>query len=395
MSYHYGMTIREGREAAHMTQAQLAEMWPQAGDGTGVSANYVSAVERGLKHIADIQTLRRLCDILSIPYWKVGLGEYDPFNEQATSSQKKNGLFLLNLDSMETVIEQTWRCKLVEPLPVIQNYVNFLSKQCSIIKDHYPHSYVTNKRFLRVYAQVERLQAIIYTDKSQFKNAQAKNYAMLNAAKELDEAAPLALAYARVGLGLIRDDKVKDSIDALETARDYTFHTSKNLAALVNAFLARAYATNGDVTRFERTINTAINLSAAMGDRDMDTTDNVFYSKSGIIEEKSNGYILLKQAGNALSVLPYLEDQVKRENNHYLHTWMPLEWAQVHLLSGEVEASLQQLRAYLQSCSPYQSPWMLSLVSNHLREIIHQGYGDVQAVKNFQEEITQTFQEAR
>src|SRR5579883_627126 len=80
MGYHYGITIREGREAAGMTQAQLAEKWPQADGGIGVSVNYVSEVERGIKHIADPQTLRRLCDMLQIPYWKVGLSEHDPFN---------------------------------------------------------------------------------------------------------------------------------------------------------------------------------------------------------------------------------------------------------------------------------------------------------------------------
>src|SRR5215471_3255109 len=80
MGYHYGMTIREAREAAGMTQAQLAEKWPHTDGGTGVSTNYVSGVERGIKHITDPQTLRRLCDILCIPYWKVGLSDYDPFN---------------------------------------------------------------------------------------------------------------------------------------------------------------------------------------------------------------------------------------------------------------------------------------------------------------------------
>lgn len=47
MKYHYGITIREGREKLKMTQAQLAEIWHQAGGGTGVSTNYVSDVERG------------------------------------------------------------------------------------------------------------------------------------------------------------------------------------------------------------------------------------------------------------------------------------------------------------------------------------------------------------
>jgi transcriptional regulator with XRE-family HTH domain len=384
--YHHGMTIREYRHKKHMTRNELAERWPGK-NGPGVSVSYVQAVEYGQKHIEDMQTLRKLCDILDIPYWKVGLSDYDPFNGQAM--QEKDSLFTLNIDAVEAIIEQTWRCKLVEPLPIIQNYVYLLSKQCLFIKDNYSSSYVTSKRFLRVYAQVERLQAVIYTEQRQFSKALAKNYAMLDTARELDEAVPLALAYARLGVELLRDKKVRDSIDTLETARDYTFHTSKNLAALVNAFLARAYATNGDITRFERAIDTAINLSAAMGDRNIDITDNVFHSRSGIIEEKSNGYILLKKAGDALSVLPDLESQIEHENNYYLRAWMPLEWAQVLLLSDEVEESIQQLRTYLQSCTPYQSPRMLLLANNHLKAMISQGYGDVQAVKDFKEELAE------
>lgn len=87
MKYHYGITIREGREKLKMTQAQLAEKWPQSGGGTGVSVNYVSDVERGIKNITDTQTLRRLCKILQIPLWKMGLSEYDPFNPNLSDFQ--------------------------------------------------------------------------------------------------------------------------------------------------------------------------------------------------------------------------------------------------------------------------------------------------------------------
>jgi transcriptional regulator with XRE-family HTH domain len=87
MKYHYGVTIREAREKLNMTQAQFAEKWPQAGGGTGVSANYVSDVERGIKHITDPQTLRRLCKILQIPLWKMGLSDYDPFNPNLSEGQ--------------------------------------------------------------------------------------------------------------------------------------------------------------------------------------------------------------------------------------------------------------------------------------------------------------------
>lgn len=87
MKYHYGMTIREYREKLNMTQAELAEKWPRTDGGIGVSLNYVSDVERGKKIITNIQTLRRLCDLLNIPLWKVGLSDYDPFNPKSSKGQ--------------------------------------------------------------------------------------------------------------------------------------------------------------------------------------------------------------------------------------------------------------------------------------------------------------------
>jgi transcriptional regulator with XRE-family HTH domain len=382
--YHHGAIIREYRIKKGLTQSQLADVWPGK-NNKGVSNSYIQGVEYGHKHIEDMQTLYKVCDILDIPYWKVGLSDINPFD--TLEQNEKDNLFSLNIEALQAVIEQTWRCKLIEPLPIVQNYVLLLSKQSSFIKNNYPERYVTNRGFLHVYAQNERLHAIVYSENKQFKLELEKNYDMLDTAKELNEASTLALAYARLGVALLRNDKILDSIDALETARDYTFRTSNNLAALVNAFLARAYATYGDMKRFERSIDTAIRLSESMGDVDIDITDSVFHSRSGIIEEKSNGYILLKQSKKALSVLPAIESQVARENNHYLRTWLPLEWAQVLFLSGEAEESLQRLKEYVQFATSYQSPRMLSHVNSHLSFMRNQGYDNETRLNDFSEEI--------
>ncbi|MRG27234.1 helix-turn-helix domain-containing protein [Laceyella tengchongensis] len=114
MKYHYGLTIREGREKLKMTQTQLAEKWPQAGGGTGVSVNYVSDVERGIKHISDPQTLRRLCRILQIPLWKMGLSDYDPFNpstkhpnsnQENANHNENNGIVKLTDSPFDRILD--------------------------------------------------------------------------------------------------------------------------------------------------------------------------------------------------------------------------------------------------------------------------------------------------
>src|ERR1700694_1967464 len=52
--YHYGLTIKEYREARHWTQAQLANVWPKSNGDIGVSTDYVSLVETGKRQIEDI-----------------------------------------------------------------------------------------------------------------------------------------------------------------------------------------------------------------------------------------------------------------------------------------------------------------------------------------------------
>ncbi|MBV9691979.1 MAG: helix-turn-helix transcriptional regulator [Ktedonobacteraceae bacterium] len=88
--YHHGIIIREARQAAHMTQEQLAEVWPKADGGVGVSWHYVQDVEYGKKFIESASTLRRLAAILAIPLWKFGLSDYDPFDAQHASEQGKS-----------------------------------------------------------------------------------------------------------------------------------------------------------------------------------------------------------------------------------------------------------------------------------------------------------------
>jgi transcriptional regulator with XRE-family HTH domain len=73
--YHPGKVIRAYREKRNLTQARLAELWPNASGERGVSVNYVQLVEAGKKNITDQSTLRALCDMLEIPLgvWPIRL----------------------------------------------------------------------------------------------------------------------------------------------------------------------------------------------------------------------------------------------------------------------------------------------------------------------------------
>jgi transcriptional regulator with XRE-family HTH domain len=88
--HHHGSVIREARQAAHLTQEQLAEVWPKADGGIGVSWRYVQSVECGKRRIESAYTLRELAKLLAIPLWKFGLSDYDPFDPQHASEQSKS-----------------------------------------------------------------------------------------------------------------------------------------------------------------------------------------------------------------------------------------------------------------------------------------------------------------
>lgn len=386
--YHYGLTIREYRQRQNMTQSELAAIWPGKNQ-EGVSIRYLQDIESGEKVVKDIQTVRKIAIILHIPLWRLGIHEFDPFDEQPFTSTGADTMFTVSMDTAETLIGEAWRVRLSEPLFVTETIVSKLQHQFDYMVNNSPPVLRDNKRFLRLYAQIERLQAVMYVEKRQYHLALKKFYDMLETAKLLDEPATLALAHMGIGIELGRACKNEWSILFLEAARDYTFSTSKNLAALINAFLARAYANNGDVTRFERTIDTAINLGTHLGNVNIDTTDFVFHSQSGILEEKSNGYIALKSPQKALLALADVEKQINLENNLYLKMWIPLDWAQSMLLSEEVEESVKEVKEFFRRSSFHKSPHVLSHAFEHARQLERAGYGNVQAVREFREELAE------
>jgi transcriptional regulator with XRE-family HTH domain len=90
LHHHHGTVIKEARQAAQMTQEQVAEVWPKADGGVGVSSRYVQDVEYGKRRIESAYTLRELAKLLSIPLWKFGLSEYDPFDPQTPLKHGKS-----------------------------------------------------------------------------------------------------------------------------------------------------------------------------------------------------------------------------------------------------------------------------------------------------------------
>lgn len=378
MGYHYGKTIREYRILKDMTLSQLASIWPSS--ETGVSIRYVSDIERGVKFIQDLQLLRELAKLLDIPLWKLGLSEYNPFQETGETGM------MFDSDSLEELIQDTWYVRLSMPVNITEEKVKKLSRIFDrMIADN--TLLKSNKDFLRLYAQIVRLQAVMCVEKKQYEQALQFYFRMLELANEIEDKVTLALAYSRIGIELLRQDETMKAIGYLEKANDYSFDTGKELASLCHAMLARGYAQAGSPDKFERAINTAINLGYRMQNNPMVTTDYIFHSYSGILEEKSNGLILLGEGDKALQVLPEIEKHIALENHGYLNMWLPLDYAQAHMLQGEIEKSIEELKKFYENIKTHNSMHVLRKVYEHLQQLDIRGYGNVQAVREFKEMI--------
>jgi transcriptional regulator with XRE-family HTH domain len=382
MRYHHGITIREGREAAGMTQAQLAEKWPQAEGGTGVSVNYVSEIERGIKHITDPQTLRRLCDILHLPYWKMGFSDYDPFSP-GVFIVKGTFMYDETLNTAESLIKRTWYLRRVMSLPYVEEAVNDLNRLFDYLQTNTPPPVRLDRRFQMLYAQVLRLNAVLDVENQRYEEALNKFRRMHDIAKAIDHPATLAMSYLNVGTELERMGKQEEAIEQLELARDESFRASKHIMVVTNAYLARAYASAGQSVKFKRAIEVALRIARSIEMFYGDGTDFVFHSLSGVLAEKSYGHLEIGEPAETLALQEEIKAQIAQEANIWLDAWIPLDWARAYLMLGQVNNSVQAGKEFYQKAKSLKSPHAKSRAYRLLNTIEAAGYGDVQAVKDF------------
>ena len=386
--YHYGMTIREYREQKGMTQAQLADVWPRSSGEVGVSTDYVSLVETGKKHLVDPYTLRRLCDILTIPYWKMGLSEYDPFNPNAPL-RKESSMYDETLNTAEGLIKRTWHLRRIVALPYVEESVADLNRLFTYLQEHMPPPLRLEARFQVLYAQLLRLNAVMDVENQRYREALNKFRQMHEIAVAIDHPATIAIALLGIGTEVERSGNQQEAVEYLEAARDESFRASKHVAALVNAYLARAYASNHQPGPFKRAIDIAQKIATDIQLYYGDGTDFVFHSLSGILAERSYGYLEIKEPQATLAMKEEIQRQIALEGNIWLDAWIPLDWARAHLMLGEVDQSVEAGREFYHKATSLRSPHAKSRAVKLLNTLELAGYGDRQSVKDFREELGQ------
>lgn len=396
--HHHGITIKEARENLGMTQASLAEVWPKDDGGTGVSVGYVQLVEAGKRNIDSDYTLRRLCDILLIEHWRFGLSEHDPHNPSQLPKTKR--LIDETLDFAEYSIGRFEDSYRTAPLPVAAADAKQLHSLFEYIKQHQPPTIQNEKRFLRLYAQTLNLDGIVFIGYEEYDKALQTFQEMNKVAEQLGEPTWIAHSLLEIGIELHRtgylsrqagdtsnwDAYMKEALQYVERARDLTFNTSKNVAAYVHAYLARVYGSTGDNYRFERAINTALNLAPnTYGDG----TDFVYHRRSGILAEKSYGFLDLGLPEKTLAMREEIEEQIKKDDNNRLGTWIHLDWAKAYRMQDKIEESVREGRDFYTKAQAMQSPHIVRRARRFVNGLMRD-YKDLQIVKDLYEEVNAT-----
>lgn len=364
--HHHGETIRAFRIERGLTQAQLAERWP----GGAVNPQYVQRVETGKKRIADQQTLRRLGELLGIPLWRFGLSEYDPFHPHNLPGAGVH-TYAETLDAVEAIIQTAWLLRCAALLPQSAECMRRLNAVMAHFQRELPPPAQIERRYLSIQAQAQRLNAVAAVERGAYAEARARYATMLATARELGEPALLALALMSAGSEQLRasgGDRAR-AVDCLEQARDLSFSASKQIAALVQTYLARAYAALGDRSRFERATETARTLVAGLGSAYGDGTDGVFARESSVLAEWSWGWLELGEPRKALALREALDARIARDGDRRLAAWIRLDWARALLALGEVEASIAEAHGFCDAAVTMHSPHALRSMSGYLREL--------------------------
>ncbi len=143
------------------------------------------------------------------------------------------------------------------------------------------------------------------------------------------------------------------------------------------------YGSTGDNYRFERAINTALNLAPSTYG---DGTDFVYHRLSGILAEKSYGFLDLGLSEKTLAMREEIEEQIEKDNNNRLGTWIHLDWARAYSMQGKIEESVREGRDFYAKAQAMQSPHIVTR-SKRFANRLMKDYKDVQVVKDFYEEV--------
>jgi len=103
--------------------------------------------------------------------------------------------------------------------------------------------------------------------------------------------------------------------------------------------------------------------------------------------EQSWGYLELGQPKKTLAMRDEISTALRLGQDVRVEAWIPLDWAKAYKMIGEIEECIKQLREFHSRCAIMGSSHAISQVNKMLVSLKQEGYGGVQAVKDFDEEL--------
>lgn len=291
------------------------------------------------------------------------------------------------LDTIECLVRQTWRFRSVALMDHAKECLTRVNQHFTYFQKHLPPPLKLEPRFLRLFAQVQRLNAVTKVEYKQYNEAIVTYEEMLHTATDINDPVSIALSLMSMGTELERTGEKHEAVNRLEEARDVSFRASKHIAAFVHAYLARAYASSGDSLHFQRAVDTAYTIASSLGGTYGDGTDYVFGKLSSVLAEKSWGYLELGSPQKTLDMKEEITAQIDADQDMRLLSWIPLDWARANLMLGDIEQSVADARDFYTRVTAMKSPHAVSRAYSFVQDLETAGFGDVQAVRDFKHEL--------
>ncbi len=143
------------------------------------------------------------------------------------------------------------------------------------------------------------------------------------------------------------------------------------------------------VRNFQRASETAQTLAVYLPAYENDE-EAVFYNMSGVLAERSYGYLEIGKPEMTLSMQDEIMRQIRLDHNTRLETWIFLDWARAYLRLHEVEEGVKAAQEFLRHASTWQSDHALRRVYAYLEDLENAGYADIQVVRDFREELKES-----
>lgn len=298
------------------------------------------------------------------------------------------------LNTVEGLIKRTWWVRRTAPVPYVREAVDDLNRLFAHLQENMPPPLRLEKHFQMLYAQVLRLNAVVAVESQQYEEALHKFEQMYFIAKKIDDPTTLAISLLGRGTELERCSRYDEAVELLEAARDESFRASKHVIALVNAYLARVYASIQRSKDFKRAINIAQKVATDIQLSYGDGTDFVFHSLSGILAERSYGYLEIGEPQETLNMKEEIKQQIALEGNRWLDSWIPLDWARAYLMLGEIDKSVEASKEFYRKATSLKSAHAQSRAFRLLNTMEAAGFRDIPSVQVFRTELYESGNEA-